>query len=71
MNTTIYCEIDQDLVSKIHELRTSLDQPAKDVLKSPFAKWFQKTKKWRERCLKRIQEKRWSAKKEIWIAPIK
>lgn len=71
MNTDIYCEIDQNLASEIHMLRTGLDQPAKKLLKSPFAKWLNKTKKWREKCQKRMQEKPWSAKKEVWIAPIK
>lgn len=71
MNTDIYCEIDQNLVDEIHALRTSLDQPAKKILKSPFAKWLNKTKKWREKCMKRMWEKPWSAKKDVWIAPIK
>lgn len=39
--------------------------------KSPFAKWLKKTEKWREKCQKRMQEKPWSIKKEVWIARVK
>ena len=71
MNTDIYIEIDQDLATKIHMLRTSLDQPAKEMLKSPFAKWLNKTRKWRDKCQKRMIEKPWSITKDVWIARVK
>lgn len=70
MNTDIYCEIDLNLVEEICALKAK-NRDLDPNPKSPFAKWLNKTKRWREKCLKRIQEKRWSAKKEIWIAPIK
>ena len=71
MNTDIYCEIDQKIAIEIYMLRTSLDQPAKEILKSPFAKWINKTRKWREKCQKRMQEKPWSITKDVWIARVK
>lgn len=70
MNTDIYCEIDQNLAEEICVLKAKncdLDPNPK----SQFAKWLNKTKKWREKCMKRMWEKPWSAKKDVWIAPIK
>lgn len=70
MNTDIYCEIDQNLVSEIFTIKAKncdLDLN----LESPFAKWLSKTNKWREKCLKRMLEKPWSTKKDVWIAPVK
>ena len=70
MNTDIYCEIDQNLAEEICVLKANncdLDPNPK----SPFAKWLNKTKKWREKCMKRMWEKPWATKKDAWIAPIK
>lgn len=70
MNTDIYCEIDQKLATEIFMIKAKNCDPPLDP-KSPFTKWFNKTKKWREKCMKRMWEKPWSAKKDVWIAPIK
>lgn len=70
MNTDIYCEIDQKLATEIFMIKAKNCDLPQD-LKSPFAKWLKKTKKWREKCMKRMQEKPWSITKDVWIAPIK
>lgn len=70
MNTDIYCEIDQKLAEEIFRIKAKNCDLSQDP-KSPFAKWFHKTRKWREKCMKRMWEKPWSAKKDVWIAPIK
>lgn len=70
MNTDIYCEIDRNLADGIFMLKAKNCDLPQDP-KSPFAKWLKKTKKWREKCMKRMQEKPWSITKDVWIAPIK
>lgn len=70
MNTDIYCEIDQKLATEIFMIKAKNCDLPQDP-KSPFAKWLKKTKKWREKCMKRMQEKPWSITKDVWIAPIK
>ena len=69
MNTDIYCEIDQNLSVEIFMIKAKNC----DIIEPniPFAKWLKKTKKWREKCQKRMQEKPWSITKDVWVAPIK
>ena len=69
MNTDIYCEIDQNLADEIRTIKAKNC----DIIEPnmPFAKWLHKTKKWREKCMKRMQEKPWSAKRDVCIARVK
>jgi len=70
MNTDIYCEIDQKLATEIYMIKVKNCDLSQDP-KSPFAKWLNKTKKWRTKCQMRMQEKPWSSKKEVYIARVK
>lgn len=70
MNTDIYCEIDQNLADEVRMLKAKncdLDPNPK----SPFAKWLNKTKKWREKFQNLMQEKPWSSNRDVYIARVK
>lgn len=65
MNTDIYCEIDQNIADEICRRRPEI-KGMKEL-----AKWLHKTRKWREKCQKRMLEKPWSAKRDVYIARVK